>query len=617
MKQLLSLLLRLTPGGNYLMAAYSIKQIIVAVVGLKGDSVSVQAPQIPTSSLTDPNSILAAVNSVISAYSTGKTVKEWYKGRKDVGRLDSLESELGVGGKKIIGMVRREEELRKLAIKEVKGLAKEAYWLGLSNRLIHMINAYFDLFITEYPDQPLLKEMKFMINTQIERDKVDSLLKLYDTISDPKGNLEIFINVVLYDKVCKAVSKGKEPDMIEGYVNLLVKRKGELIEYREEYKEKIMEKYQRLNDDYMEDYKHITNNHIDRRGEGNSEEFNKVWNNRPFKGEIQEEEYEDIKYIEVNGEIRKIEEDILQLSNPNIRGIDVKISLYNEYEELCNELRFDEEYQEEFGDIRPDKVDLSDYKIGKYVKGKVIGKEIGDKIGRIKDILGEKDLYQNREVDMWNSEGESSTASFPPAIINDRYSPLRAYNRNIGPKCADWIKDDVVSWGKMTEYEKGCKEQEEADRRDIAEINEGWKRHQELVKREKEREQLGNRVRNWIWGICAFFGFLYVGKLYFQSKSTVININPYNQPNSQQINPFLWNWDIFKTNMMRIIMFISALIILSNYLISILGTILPFLIRRVKSSMKKGYDLIGTVYEAMISKEEDDSKEENTGKDKE
>ena len=303
--------MKLTPGGNYIMAAWSIKEVIGAVIGLKGGSVSVQAPSIPTSSLTDPNSILAAVNTVISAYSTGKTVNEWFNGSN----LDQLEDKLGGEVKRLVGEIEKEKSERKIEVGKVRSLTKEAYWLGLSNRLIHMINAYFYLYIAEYPDQPLLKEMKFMINTQIERDKVDKLLKLYDTISDPKGNLEIFINVVLYDKVCKAVSKGgKEPDMIEGYVNLLVKKKGELIEYREEYKEKVMEKYQKLNDDYMERHKDITNNHIDRIGEigeGNSKEFQRVWNNRPFKGEIPEEEYEDAKYIEVNEEIRNIKRNLV------------------------------------------------------------------------------------------------------------------------------------------------------------------------------------------------------------------------------------------------------------------------------------------------------------------
>src|SRR5436305_6749483 len=116
MKELLSLLVRLTPGGNYLMAAYSIKQIIGVVVGLKGNNVSVQAPQIPTSSLTDPNSILTAVNSVISALSTGKTIKEYLRGSKDGNRLDGLESKLGTEVKRLVGEIEKEKSERKIEV---------------------------------------------------------------------------------------------------------------------------------------------------------------------------------------------------------------------------------------------------------------------------------------------------------------------------------------------------------------------------------------------------------------------------------------------------------------------------------------------------------------------
>jgi hypothetical protein len=122
-------------------------------------------------------------------------------------------------------------------------------------------------------------------------------------------------------------------------------------------------------------------------------DFKKIWDNRPFKGEIPKDGYESNEFLGRKNRLKEIEEDLKLVANPG--GIDYRKrfhELYDEYSGLVKEVIENKEYKRILGRGEPKDVDLSK---GKLTENLVV------KVRRIKELWEEKD-----RGDGWISYGE-------------------------------------------------------------------------------------------------------------------------------------------------------------------------------------------------------------------
>jgi hypothetical protein len=233
-------------------------------------------------------------------------------------------------------------------------------------------------------------------------------------------------------------------------------------------------------------------------------EYQRIWENWPFKGKIPKKEYDE-NYQRAKIRIMEISEDVSKLIEPERVKEDTYQKLYKEYESLCGEMASDEEYQRIFGSEEPRDVDLS--------KGKV-SKDLVCKIRRIKDILEEKEKYEKIENSMWQEDnqimvGGSSEIQLPNPVktvdLSDRYSVLRAYNRGVSnefiKKNLDILRNPMTDEELDRRMDERAREGRREDEERIKGHNEAFKRIEEFDKRYYEEKAFKFRVYKRFLGI--------------------------------------------------------------------------------------------------------------------
>ena len=196
---------------------------------------------------------------------------------------------------------------------------------------------YLDEYARIFPKyQGSFRNIKLLLATN-EVD-YEGLVKIYEVLD--KGSYKRFgalLDVVLYDKVCKAIGEdsGADKRAVEFMGKPLLEEKSRLEGKIKEYEELVQERYQKENEEYMEQYADLTEKKVmfdtillnlakvegneeekhkirkeiwsrgykgitdfKKRGEEFDIEYRKVWDNRPSKGIIPKEEYEDQEYLE-------------------------------------------------------------------------------------------------------------------------------------------------------------------------------------------------------------------------------------------------------------------------------------------------------------------------------
>ncbi len=136
----------------------------------------------------------------------------------------------------------------------------------------------FDCYEIMFPDYVReIRHLKFIISNSSAK-RIEPLLKVYECLSQGpllvENGMEHFINVVLYDKVCKLVMCETCENGVCKIMDGLKTDRDKWNKQIEDYKEEKIAEGQKLNEEYLEktDYAHFASLREDKSWKGKDQE---------------------------------------------------------------------------------------------------------------------------------------------------------------------------------------------------------------------------------------------------------------------------------------------------------------------------------------------------------
>lgn len=211
---LLKTLGKFAPGINALSYAYSAMEVVRY---LKGDSINQPIPTVSQSSLTSPSGILGVVSTATGVYTTGKGIKEWWNGSSDK-KEELIKKEIKQLHEKMAENKNEMKEGMKNVVERLESIEICMEEREILENMHRVCLGYFDRLVEIYPEKRALKDMRSTLCSTPHL--TPRLAKVFEVLQISNiHDIDHFIDVVLYDKVCKAVgySEGvKAIDFIKG-----------------------------------------------------------------------------------------------------------------------------------------------------------------------------------------------------------------------------------------------------------------------------------------------------------------------------------------------------------------------------------------------------------------